>query len=133
MRMKRKTKMRMRSRRRWSLAPVAASILILACSFTLTAQKKKDTEPSTRTLQGTVTDAAGNPIEQAVVQLKDTRTLQVSSFITKEDGMYHFSGLRLDSEYQVRAERNELHADWKRISVFDPRKVVIVNFKLEKK
>lgn len=130
---KKTTKMRMRSSRRWSLAPVTASILIFACSFALTAQKKKDTEPSTRTLQGTVTGATGNPIEQAVVQLKDTRTLQVSSFITKEDGMYHFSGLRLDSEYQVRAERNDLHTDWKRISVFDPRKVVVVNFKLEKK
>ena len=111
-----------------------ASFLILICASALPAQnKKKDEDSSSRTLQGTVLDAAANPVDHAVVQLKDTRTLQVLSFITKEDGTYHFGGLKLDTEYLVRAEHEGASADWKRISVFDPRKTVIVNFKLEKK
>lgn len=111
-----------------------ATILTLICASALPAQnKKKDEDSSSRTLQGTVLDGAGTPVDHAVVQLKDTRTLQVLSFITKEDGTYHFGGLKLDTEYQVRAEGGGASTDWKRISVFDPRKTVIVNFKLEKK
>jgi Carboxypeptidase regulatory-like domain len=110
-----------------------AAVLILACASALPAQKKKDEDASGRTVQGTVSDTAGNPVQQAVVQLKDTRTLQVLSFITQQDGAYHFAGLRTDTEYQVRAEHDGLSTDWRRISVFDPRKLVTMNLKLEKK
>jgi hypothetical protein len=108
-------------------------ILILSCVSTLTAQKsKKDEDASTRTLQGTVLDADGSPVQQAVVQLKDTRSLSVLSFITKEDGTYHFSNLKNDIEYEVKAAHGGLNTDWKRVSIFDTRKVVVVNLKLEK-
>lgn len=118
-------------------APVQSALalaLILACGCTLAAQNsKKDGDASIRTLQGTVLDAGGNPVEQAVVQLKDTRSLQVLSFITKGDGTYHFANLKTDIEYDVKASHGGLNTDWKRISIFDARKVVIVNLKLEKK
>ena len=34
------------------------------------------------------------PVANAVVQLKNTKTLQIRSFITQGDGNYHFTGLR---------------------------------------
>jgi hypothetical protein len=124
--------------RRNRLVPLVESaltlILILACACTLAAQKsKKEEDSSTRTLQGTVLDATGNPVEQAVVQLKDSRTLQVLSFITKADGAYHFANLKNDIEYEVKGSHAGFSTDWKRISIFDARKVVIMNLKLEKK
>ncbi len=117
-----------------ALALALMTALILACACTLAAQNsKKDGDASARALQGTVSDAGGNPVEQAVVQLKDSRTLQVLSFITKGDGTYHFANLKADIEYDVKASHGGLSTDWKRISIFDSRKVLIVNLKLEKK
>jgi Carboxypeptidase regulatory-like domain len=109
-----------------------ALILIAACASTLAAQKKKDDDASTRTVQGTVLDADGSPVQQAVVQLKDTRSLQVLSFITKEDGAYHFASLKTDIEYEVKAAHGGSSTDWKRVSIFDTRKIVVVNLKLQK-
>ena len=106
--------------------------LTLVCA--LPAQKKKDKEESsTRTLQGLVTDKDGNPASGAVVQLKDLRTLQIRSFITKDDGAYFFSGLKVDDDYQVKADWKGLSSDSKRLSVFDSRKTATINLKLEKK
>jgi carboxypeptidase family protein len=115
------------------VAPLLTLILIFACASILGAQSKKEGNSSFRTLQGTVQDANGNPVEQAVVQLKDSRTLQVLSFITKSDGAYHFANLKTEIEYEVKGSHGGLSTDWKRVSVFDTRKVVIVNLKLEKK
>jgi carboxypeptidase family protein len=109
---------------------VLALLLILACGSTLGAQKSKKEDSSTRTLQGTVVDPDGTPVQQAVVQLKDTRSLQVLSFITKEDGSYHFANLKNDIEYEVKAAHSGLSTDWKRVSIFDTRKIVVVNLKL---
>jgi hypothetical protein len=61
------------------------------------------------------------------------RTLQIRSFITKNDGQYHFSGLKTDNDYQVKARYNNMSAGPKTISVFDDRSVVTIDLKLEKK
>jgi hypothetical protein len=119
------------SRRWWKSALLGA--LILACAAALPAQKSKDDSSTTRTLKGIVFDPDGNPVMQAVVQIKDSRTLQVISFITKEDGAYHFASLKQDVEYQVKATHGGLTTDWKRLSIFDARKVAEMNLKLNKK
>lgn len=114
----------------WSIGVLILS-LTLICP--LPAQKKKDKdESSTRTLQGLVTGKDGNPASGAVVQLKDLRTLQIRSFITKDDGAYFFSGLKVDDDYQVKANWNGLASDSRRLSVFDSRKTATINLKLEK-
>ena len=41
------------------------------------------------------------------MQLKDMRTLQVRSYITLDDGQYHFSGLRIDVDYELSAKSGE--------------------------
>jgi hypothetical protein len=108
--------------------------MVLVCVSTLAAQKsKKEEDANTRTLQGLVSDAGENPVQQAVVQLKDTRTLQILSFITKEDGNYHFANLKNDVEYEVKASHGGLSTAWRRVSIFDTRKIVVLNLKLEKK
>jgi uncharacterized protein YdeI (BOF family) len=111
-----------------------AVMMVLVCVSTLAAQKsKKEEDSTTRTLQGLVSDAGENPVQQAVVQLKDTRTLQILSFITKEDGNYHFANLKNDVEYEVKASHGGLSTAWRRVSIFDTRKIVVLNLKLEKK
>jgi hypothetical protein len=77
--------------------------------------------------------ADDKPTVGAVVQLKDMRSLQIRSFITQDDGTYHFSGLRGDIEYQLTAKAGDASAGPKTLSIFDSRKEAILNFKLDKK
>ncbi len=92
----------------WSLV----LMLTLVCAASLPGQdvKKKKGEAATRTVQGTVADAEEKPITGAVVQLKDMRTLQVRSFISQENGAYHFSGSgrqRFSVESGLQRQRND--------------------------
>ena len=108
--------------------------LTMGLTTSANAQNKKIKEDlSVRTLQGTVTDADDKPINGAVVQLKDMRTLQVRSFITQDVGTYHFSGLKVENDYQVKAEFSGASSDTKTLSVFDNRRTPVMNLKLEKK
>ena len=44
-----------------------------------------------RFVTGLVTDKRGNELAHAAVQLEDEITLSVRSYITADDGRYHFS------------------------------------------
>jgi len=113
------------------------SMLVVAAMFTLvsSAQEEKidkKVEATLRTVKGTVFDSQDKPIVGAIVQLKDVRTLQMRSYISKENGEYHFSTLKIDDDYEIEAKNNHMTSGQKRISVFDDRKVVIQNLKTDK-
>jgi len=88
---------------------------------------------TTRSIEGTVLSASGQPVPGARVLLKDTKTLQVRSYIAQSDGRYHFYGLSTDINYQVRAEANGFTSKTKMVSVFDSHKVIQLDLKLTKK
>lgn len=96
-----------------------------------TRQERRE-EANSRSVMGTVTTGDDKLAAGAVVQLKDMRTLQVRSFITLDDGQYHFSGLRADVDYELTAKHGEMTGT-KKLSLFDNRKEAILNFKLDKK
>jgi hypothetical protein len=107
---------------------------VLLTLMTAAAQSKKEKRQaaSERVVTGTVRDADGAAINGAVVQLKDVRSTQVRSFITQTDGGYHFSGLKIDNDYELEARFNGMNSGWKTLSVFDTRKEPVVNLKLDK-
>jgi hypothetical protein len=88
---------------------------------------------TTRSIQGLVVNPSGTPIPGAIVLLKDTKTLQVRSYIAQSDGRYHFYGLSTDINYQLRAEANGMTSKTKTVSVFDSHKVVKLDLKVTKK
>ena len=96
------------------------------------SKKEQREEAALRSVQGTVTAADDSAASGAVVQLKDMRSLQIRSFIA-QDGAYHFTGLKIDNDYQLKADFNGMTSGWKTLSVFDTRKVAIINLKLDKK
>jgi hypothetical protein len=53
-------------------------------------KKEREEDENTRALAGYVRNEAEEPIEGAVVQLKDSKSLKVRSYITKADGIYRF-------------------------------------------
>src|SRR5580698_9610676 len=109
--------------------------ILIAFSSAASAQddkKSKKEEATLRSVQGTVVDKEDKPVVGAIVQLKDDRTLQMRSYITKADGEYHFSSLKIDDDYEVEARNNHFTSGPKKISIFDNRKIVIQNLKADK-
>jgi hypothetical protein len=113
---------------------IVLALVVLVCVPTGLAQKSKKGEDQTnRTVQGIVTSPEDAPVGGAVVQLKNTKTLQIRSFITKEDGSYYFNGLSPDVDFELRAENQGSSSSTKTVSSFDSRKTVTINLKLNKK
>jgi len=126
----------MSAKRNMTRVMTLTAMALIVCTG-LAAQEKKTREErreeaNSRAVTGTVTSADDKPVAGAVVQLKDMRTLQVRSFITLDDGQYHFTGLRIDIDYELTARSGELTAN-KKLSLFDNRKAAVMNFKFDKK
>jgi hypothetical protein len=93
------------------------------------ADKKK--AASERPVTGFVTDAEGKPVVGAIVQLKNTRTLQVRSFITREKGDYYFAGLSKDVDYELKAQLNGHSSPSRTLSSFDPKEQPVMNLQIK--
>lgn len=105
---------------------------LMAVALSIGQGKKGSEEANVRTVQGTVTDAQDAFVQGAVVQLKNTKTLQIRSFITKEQGAYFFHALSTDVDYELKAEHRGSSSSVKTLSAFDSRKQAVINLKLEK-
>ena len=82
-------------------------------------------------MQGAVYDERDSPVEGAIVKLKNTKSLQVRSFVTQQDGTYYFHGLSTNVDYELKAERSGESSPSKTLSVYDSRKKAVVNLRLE--
>ena len=91
---------------------------------------KNEKESNTRTIDGTVKDASDNPLAEAIVQLKNTKTSNIVNFSTKDDGRYVFRDLPMDINFELLAKHDNLITPVKKVSVYDTRKHIIVNFQL---
>jgi hypothetical protein len=119
----------------WLAALAAVAVL---CAWPGSAQSYKDTygkknNDHTRSVKGVVSGLDEKPVSGAVVQLKNTKTLQIRSFITQENGSYYFHELSADVDYELRADFHGAASPNKTLSSFDSRKEAILDLKLTKK
>ena len=77
-----------------SLAPLSAFSAAEPAGF-------KDPQDKTRTLMGKVFNRQEEPLQKAVVYLKNTKSLAVKTYITDPDGGYHFPALSPNVDYEV--------------------------------
>lgn len=91
---------------------------------------KNTKDTNTRTIDGIVKDAADNPLTDAIVQLKNTKTADVVDFVTKDDGKYVFRDLPMDVNFELLAKRDNATTPVKKISIYDTRKHIILNFQV---
>lgn len=82
--------------------------------------KKHETQ-QIRSVSGQVMGADDAPVKDAVVYLKNTKSLAIKSFITEAKGSYNFMELSPNVDYQVWAESNGQKSQVKTISSFDSR------------
>ena len=91
---------------------------------------KNEKESNTRVIDGTVKDASDNPQSDAIVQLKNTKTSSIVEYATKDDGKYVFRDLPMDINFELIAKHSNITTPVKKISIYDTRKHLIVNFQL---
>lgn len=93
---------------------------------------KRNARVTSRTLTGTVlTKAEDRPIENAVVYLKNKKTLGVKSFFSLKDGTYRFPELATNVDYEVYAEKDGKKSDTKTLSEFDDRATPNINLRID--
>jgi hypothetical protein len=110
-----------------------AAVLLVSASASFAQEKKKKGEDTTRSVAGVVAAADDSAVVGAVVQLKNTKTLQIRSFITKENGAYYFHELSPDVDYELKADYQGASSSTKTLSTFDSRKTATINLKINPK
>ena len=92
---------------------------------------RKSPRITTRTLTGSVLDKSDQPVPDAVVYLKNTKTLAVKTYIAQKDGSYRFPELSNNIDYEVYAQRNGQKSNTKILSQFDDRAQPNINLKID--
>jgi hypothetical protein len=109
------------------------SLLLILTAVSAFADSRADTKvgaATTRTIEGRVLNSQGASVPGAVVLLKDSKTLQVRSYIAQTNGTYHFFGLSTEVNYTLRAEDHGMTSKQKTVSVFDSHREVKLDLKL---
>jgi len=86
-----------------------------------------------RSVTGQVFSKSDAPISEAVVYLKNTKTLTVKSFISEKDGGYRFHGLSPNIDYEIYADYQGQKSPTKTISSFDTRNNITLNLHVDTK
>ena len=119
--------MPMRNAFRWGLLTTTVAM----ASLSLFGQGRQDpyvryppppkAQAAIKSLVGEVVSAQGAKLAQAVVHLKDKKTLEVKTRIADAEGKYVFKGLDRDADYEVHAEYQGASSPNKNVSHFDDR------------
>ena len=115
-----------------TLRNLAIALALLLAGGAVHAQKNKKDEDQNRSVQGTVRGEDGSLLSGAEVQLKNTKNLQIRSYVTQKEGTYFFHGLSPDVDYEVKAQYNGVWSPSKTVSSFDSRKDVTLDLKIKK-
>jgi Carboxypeptidase regulatory-like domain len=118
----------------------AMAAILLACGALLavptaraSAVIQRGSQGEARTLIGHVFNDREQPLQKAIVYLKNTKTLAIKTYISEADGAFRFSGLAPNIDYEVYAEHEGGRSDAKTLSGFDSRREVNVTLKIKGK
>jgi hypothetical protein len=75
--------------------------------------------PKERVVDGKVVDKGDTALAGSVVYLKDTRSLNVKTFICDDAGHFHFGHLSQNTDYELWADSKGVKSNTKSISSFD--------------
>jgi hypothetical protein len=112
-----------------ALGIVCLMTLGLAIALPSPAQDQKG-DLQLRTIRGTVVDKNENPDPASVVYLLNVKTQSVKTYIADDAGMYRFSGLDPNMDYEVHAEHGNMTSATRTVSSFDSRRDIEVVLKL---
>jgi hypothetical protein len=116
-----------------------AGLLVLLCAasaapfsvLTLAQERGGYESGVSRLLQGQVFNRNDKPVPDAIVYLKNTKTLVVKTYIAGQDGGYRFPALSPNVDYQIFAEHAGKRSGVKTLSAFDSRREARINLKID--
>ena len=123
----------MKSRRILRIVPFLLLAFLVALPARGQDKDKKKAEAQLRTVHGTVEDKDENPAPSSVVYLLNAKTQAVKTSFADEKGLYRFSGLDPNVDYQIHAEHGDMTTSTRSISSFDSRRDIDLTMKLTKK
>ena len=117
---------------------VAAIMMALGALCAIPAAKaaesaQRGSQGESRTLTGHVLNGQSEPLQKAIVYIKNTKTLAIKTYISEADGSYRFPGLAANVDYEVYAEHEGARSDTKTLSGFDSRKQANITLKIHGK
>jgi hypothetical protein len=112
------------------LLAVGASLAVPTAGATALFQRGQG---EARTLVGHVVDDREQPLQKAIVYLKNTKSLAIKTYISEPDGTFRFSGLAPNIDYEVYAEHQGARSVTKTLSGFDSRRQVNMTLKIKGK
>jgi len=92
---------------------------------------EKQKGPQFRSVNGRDTSGEDSPLKDAIVYIKNVKTLTVKTYIADEQGKYQFNALLPSVDYEIFAESKGKKSDTKRLSSFDSRKDVTINLHID--
>jgi cellulase/cellobiase CelA1 len=110
-----------------------AALVVFAAAVMYAQGNPKGKESQLRTVRGTVVDISESPAETAVVYLKNVHTQDIITHLSDTDGTFRFTGLDLNVDYEIHAEREGWTSSNRSISNFDTRKEFVLTLKLDRK
>jgi hypothetical protein len=109
-----------------------ACALLLAFLALASAVAQK-TPGQLRTVHGTVVDKDDNTVSSAIVYLENKKTKVIRTLLSDNRGLFSFSGLDPNVDFDLHAELNGLTSINRTISTFDTRDEIVMTLKLDKK
>ena len=110
---------------------LTAAVVCLATGMmlpTLPSHAQDLSQPTIRTLTGTVTDTSHEPIRGAVVELRNGKSNEVISYLTDASGHYDFKRLDGNTDYDVWVLYRGRHTPTHSISKFDSHMAKVIDF-----
>jgi hypothetical protein len=111
-------------------------LLTILTALPAVAHQTKDqkrAEAQLRTVHGLVEDKDENPVPSSVVYLLNVKTQAVRTSFADEKGLYRFSGLDPNVDYEIHAEHEDMTSSTRTISSFDSRRDIEITLKLSRK
>jgi len=112
---------------------LAFGALLVVPTAGATTVFQRGAQGEARTLVGHVVDDREQPLQKAIVYLKNTKNLAIKTYISEPDGTFRFSGISANIDYEVYAEHNGARSDTKTLSGFDSRRQVNMTLKIKGK
>ena len=84
-----------------------------------------------RTVSGAVLNESEQPVVSATVFLKNEKTKAIRSYISTENGHFHFAQVDMSVDFDLWAEKNGRKSTVKTVSSWDDRKDFISDLKLK--
>ncbi len=101
--------------------------ILLGFALTLVMAAPLGAQYHARDVSGVVTDARGNTLPKVAVQIEDTHTLLVRSYVTGKDGRYHFNDLNDDVDFVLKAHYHKFWSKPKTLSKFNAKPHPVVD------